>query len=226
MNTEADFVAAIRAQPSDDALRLVYADFLQELGDDLRAELIRVQVEIARPLPAQPATMSYSLVSSDAHVQQVLDFRAATARRAELERRERALLGEVRVPLPPGWALGVGMGLSVRAPRGDLFVRRGLGERAVCSGPVWIADANAILALHPVERVRLTSVPSLQTEFDGVELLVDASQPIVECELYRWADVRAARRDGDPPWDGLGLLSAVLRLRFGESVFFDLSGLR
>lgn len=218
MNTEADFVAAIRAQPADDALRLVYADFLQELGDDQRAELIRVQVEIARPLPPQPATMSYTLVSSDAHVQQVLDFRAAIARRAELEKRERVLLGEVQLPLPPGWALGVGMGLSVRAPRGDLFVRRGLGERAVCSGATWVADGDAVLALHPVERVRLTSVPSLRTDMSGVELL-NGPAPW----RTAWADVHAARREGDPPWSGLGLLTAVLRLRFGERVVFDAS---
>ena len=218
MNTEADFVAAIRAQPSDDALRLVYADFLQELGEYLRAELIRVQIEIARPLPPQPASMSYSLVSSEQHIQQVLDFRAAIARRAELEKRERALLDEVQLPLPPGWALGVGLGLSVRAPRGDLFVRRGLGERAVCSGAAWVADGDSILARHPVERVRLTSVPSLRTDMSGVELL-NGPAPW----RAAWAEVHAVRRDGDPPWSELGLLTAVLRLRFGERTVFDAS---
>jgi uncharacterized protein (TIGR02996 family) len=30
MNAEADFLAAIRAKPHDDALRLVYADWLEE----------------------------------------------------------------------------------------------------------------------------------------------------------------------------------------------------
>src|SRR4051794_586533 len=40
--------AAIRANPDDDTPRLVYADWLQEHGDEDRAELIRVQCELAR----------------------------------------------------------------------------------------------------------------------------------------------------------------------------------
>jgi uncharacterized protein (TIGR02996 family) len=50
--THQDFVDAILAEPSDDAPRLIYADWLEERGDP-RAEFIRVQVEmatLARPL--------------------------------------------------------------------------------------------------------------------------------------------------------------------------------
>jgi uncharacterized protein (TIGR02996 family) len=42
------FFAAIRERPEDDAPRLVYADWLDELGDTAHAELIRVQCELAR----------------------------------------------------------------------------------------------------------------------------------------------------------------------------------
>lgn len=42
------FLRAIFDAPDDDTPRLVYADFLQENGEDLRAELIRVQCEMAR----------------------------------------------------------------------------------------------------------------------------------------------------------------------------------
>jgi uncharacterized protein (TIGR02996 family) len=48
------FFHPIQQAPDDDAPRLVYADFLEERGDDLsagRAELIRVQVELARCPP-------------------------------------------------------------------------------------------------------------------------------------------------------------------------------
>lgn len=45
--TSADFVRAIIEQPDDDALRLIYADFLEERGDRDRAEFIRVQIELA-----------------------------------------------------------------------------------------------------------------------------------------------------------------------------------
>jgi uncharacterized protein (TIGR02996 family) len=46
MNEEA-FLQAIREDPDDDAPRLVYADWLEERGDP-RAELIRIQLELAR----------------------------------------------------------------------------------------------------------------------------------------------------------------------------------
>ncbi|WP_439623110.1 TIGR02996 domain-containing protein [Gemmata sp.] len=42
------FLRAIFDAPGDDTPRLVYADFLQENGEDDRAELIRVQCELAR----------------------------------------------------------------------------------------------------------------------------------------------------------------------------------
>jgi len=42
------FWNAIRANPADDTPRLVYADWLQEHGDEPRAEFIRVQCALAR----------------------------------------------------------------------------------------------------------------------------------------------------------------------------------
>jgi uncharacterized protein (TIGR02996 family) len=47
------FLRAIFDAPDDDLPRLVYADFLDENGDPLRAEFIRVQCRLAA-LPAQP----------------------------------------------------------------------------------------------------------------------------------------------------------------------------
>jgi uncharacterized protein (TIGR02996 family) len=41
-------LAAIRAAPEDDAPRLVYADWLEEHGQPEKAELIRLQCELAR----------------------------------------------------------------------------------------------------------------------------------------------------------------------------------
>lgn len=46
--TDAAFLAAILANPLDDAPRLVYADWLDETGRVERAEYIRVQCELAR----------------------------------------------------------------------------------------------------------------------------------------------------------------------------------
>jgi uncharacterized protein (TIGR02996 family) len=48
MTDEEALMATIREQPDSDAPRLVYADWLEEHGDPLHAEFIRVQCEIHR----------------------------------------------------------------------------------------------------------------------------------------------------------------------------------
>ncbi len=47
MSLEPAFLAAIAAAPDDDLPRLVYADWLDENGRHIRAEFIRLQIEIA-----------------------------------------------------------------------------------------------------------------------------------------------------------------------------------
>src|SRR5262249_20861921 len=50
-------LSAISADPDDDSLRLVYADWLEEHGQPDRARLIRVQIETARlPDNTEPPT--------------------------------------------------------------------------------------------------------------------------------------------------------------------------
>jgi uncharacterized protein (TIGR02996 family) len=49
--TEAEtFLAAITAQPDDDTVRLVYADWLAENGDPDRGEFVRTEIELAQSL--------------------------------------------------------------------------------------------------------------------------------------------------------------------------------
>src|SRR5436309_3563251 len=53
----ADFWQAIRESPDDDTPRLVFADWLEEHGDDhsrARAEFIRLQIEAARAPEEDP----------------------------------------------------------------------------------------------------------------------------------------------------------------------------
>lgn len=49
MTNDADFLAAILARPDDDLPRLVYADWLEEGGQDARAKVIRDQCADPRP---------------------------------------------------------------------------------------------------------------------------------------------------------------------------------
>ena len=53
-NEARSFLEYILAHPDEDAPRLVLADWLEEHGEDARAEFIRVQIERAR-LPAWDA---------------------------------------------------------------------------------------------------------------------------------------------------------------------------
>jgi uncharacterized protein (TIGR02996 family) len=48
MSADLALLADILESPDDDGLRLVYADWLEDHGDEPRAEFIRVQVELAR----------------------------------------------------------------------------------------------------------------------------------------------------------------------------------
>jgi uncharacterized protein (TIGR02996 family) len=47
--TAAELIDAFRAQLDDDAPRLISADWLEENGQPERAELIRVQIDLAGP---------------------------------------------------------------------------------------------------------------------------------------------------------------------------------
>jgi len=48
MSTRAAFISAILANPEDDLLRLIYADWLEENGECVPAAFIRVQCQLAR----------------------------------------------------------------------------------------------------------------------------------------------------------------------------------
>lgn len=51
MSTRDEHRAAIRENPECRTTQLVFADWLQEHGEDERAELVRVHVELARGVP-------------------------------------------------------------------------------------------------------------------------------------------------------------------------------
>ncbi|MCU0703845.1 MAG: TIGR02996 domain-containing protein [Fimbriiglobus sp.] len=72
MSTESALLAAIAAAPDDDLPRLVYADWLDENGQPLRAEFIRLQIEIAKK-----ETLPRAAVNAFSHLwqrqQEILD---------------------------------------------------------------------------------------------------------------------------------------------------------
>ena len=148
-------LAAILAEPDDDTARLVYADWLQEQGDEGRAEFIRVQCELAR----HPGMNCGSMYCSERGPEGLCDD---CRRFKRLRRRERELFaplaGQFRPVVPYSWAV-----LTHEPDRIDTpysVVRRGFVGAVTCSAADWLAHADALLAAHPVTAVTLTSLPT------------------------------------------------------------------
>ena len=156
---ERAFLRRICETPEEDAVRLVYADWLDENGQPERAEFIRVQCEIERsPSFAAPGV-------------------------CPLRRRE----GELwNFGSPDHWAVGADAFpfehvircidaetiSKVNSAGYDPIViyRRGFPDQLTCTAEDWLTHADAIAAAHPVTKVTLTGgqVPwSRHTVQDG-----------------------------------------------------------
>ncbi len=138
------FMAAILAEPDDDTVRLVAADFLEENGDADRAAFIRIQCALAR-------------------------VEAKSLEADELRKKERAFLGSMSM-FRLLWAAEACPELvRVQPPaRGDsplalprvegaerLTWRRGFVEQVTCPATEWLKHGVAVRRASPVREVRL-----------------------------------------------------------------------
>jgi len=156
-DTKGLLLRAVLAAPDDDAPRLVFADWLDEVGETERAEFIRIQVEMeGRPRPA---------------------FGRNRKLYDALRRRERELYGEPggvcrrcawHAPIPHGgWAWRL---------------RRGFVEVLTCTAADWLSHADAILVQQPIREVRLTTWPhglnedELERRWPGVKLTLPSPE--------------------------------------------------
>ena len=127
------FLAAILAEPNDNTLRLVAADFLEENGAPDRAAFIRVQIALLGRNGAREVE--------------------------ELRRREREYL-DPRSAYAPAWAAEECPELVRGAPAAGAVIerlvwRRGFVERAYCSASEWLQHGAAIRSRNPVRQVAL-----------------------------------------------------------------------
>jgi uncharacterized protein (TIGR02996 family) len=137
------FLQAIIDDPDDDLARLVYADWLEEHDDPVRAEFIRVQDELARHAPQYAP-------------------RRLVEREAELQFTYRRRL------LAPFIDLGVSVctdGYLYGADRGLSFgFRRGFVEEISAWGAEgarqFVGHAEALFALGPLLHLRFSPWPS------------------------------------------------------------------
>jgi uncharacterized protein (TIGR02996 family) len=174
MNERAALLKAICENPDDDTPRLVFADWLQEHGEEERAEFIRVQCEVAR-------------------------LRADDGRRDELVRRAGALqkrfgkrwLGELPVPDKEHihW---------VEAPDwldGETFDRGFPALLRVQNTGILVKHANVLFSATPVRRLmiwymkradKLAKIPQLRHlhTFRARVVARQAADDILKCPHF------------------------------------------
>jgi uncharacterized protein (TIGR02996 family) len=185
MSDEEALLAAIAAHPEEDTPRLAYADWLDEHDQPIRADFIRVQVEVAR-------VETLPRIDLNQHV--------ALFRRQQdlLEHHRNELIGPL--PSPPESS-------AVDFDRGFL-------SQISFSVPAFINNQARLAALVPLPRIAIAdSVHRVLSLFDRVAAL-DVERSIVSAVATR-PDRRgargASRADGfispDPtPWPRLTLL--------------------
>lgn len=135
--TEAALLAAVLANPEDDACRLIYADWLDEQGRCEQAEFIRLQCELARLKPPHTQFLDNPTAYPDCGCYY-----------CALRRRERELLDAQKVyPLLTG----------VKFINATWRFSRGFISSVRCRAEEWLAEGDAILAAQPVREVVLTT---------------------------------------------------------------------
>jgi uncharacterized protein (TIGR02996 family) len=162
MDYHAAFLADIIAHPADDAPRLIYADWLEDNGEEERAEFIRVQCELA----ARAAGVSRGHIPAGSLWHPAIDDGA-------ILRRERNLLFDHW----PRWlhqscdplAYDVGVfarddndfGVSLydwqKREQGhfDCSFRRGFIAEVKLPLAAWLEHGKELVAAHPLEKVTL-----------------------------------------------------------------------
>jgi len=150
------FLAAIVAEPDEDTLRLVAADFLEENGDATRAAFIRIQVALAKLEAAGQGHTS----------------EAGAWRRQELSI-PRVWAAEDCPELFRGTQTKAGS-LALRVTgEVQLTWRRGFVEWVKCPAVEWLQHGVAVRKRNPVRRAILTGSESITRDawLAGLEAL-------------------------------------------------------
>jgi uncharacterized protein (TIGR02996 family) len=158
MDDATALIASMRAKPEEDTPRLAYADLVEERGQHLRAELIRVQVARARlhPKPRLPPPLVDGTITGIPDpVRSEAD--ALDARAAELLLR---LPAPTWCPVTFNWHFDENTFAAQAAnPEPWVLVRRGFVEHVRCPWDHWLDWVDWFRANHPCERVTLTTMP-------------------------------------------------------------------
>lgn len=140
MDTGEALLKAILAAPEEDAPRLVYADWLQEQGDEERAGLIRRMCASPRETLLLNGVGELGWSCGGASLLAPWD----------------CLMREADRVFPPP---------HPRATSNVLVAVRGFFTEVTCTAADWLTHADALTAAHPVREVTLTTYPVLSLEW-------------------------------------------------------------
>jgi uncharacterized protein (TIGR02996 family) len=136
-STRAALLAAVLAAPDDDAVRLVFADWLEEHGEEERAEFVRLQCRLAE--------IEREIGRRQFFHGLLLERDRLCGREVELLPGQRKLAdAALTAVLGGGFAFNLGRGFvhSVTLPAAD-----------------WLKHAKALLEAHPIREVRFSTWP-------------------------------------------------------------------
>jgi uncharacterized protein (TIGR02996 family) len=134
MDAQHSFLQAILDQPDDDAIRLVYSDWLDEHGQPERAEFIRVQIELTRLSEDDPRWWDLKAREEDL----LLDHGKAWVRE-----------------LPEGMSVFPSLHEIVRTASVEKLFRRGFLAEARATPSVFAQRAETLFRAIPLETLRL-----------------------------------------------------------------------
>jgi uncharacterized protein (TIGR02996 family) len=189
VNDESALLAAILAAPEDDAPRLVFADWLDEHGNATWADLIRVQIGVARDPSAALRQRLKDLWSGRGGWAPPDSFRIGGAPAVK-----RSHLGRVE------W-----IDAETREPFLAATVERGFVSAVECSLAAFLEHAEDVVTRLPVTAVELTdadpfSEPDFLGDPDDDESVRRPSSPRGRSPL-QWIEWEGDRLADRQPWD-------------------------
>ncbi len=157
---DSDFMAAIVADPADDCPRLVYADYLEERGETLRAECIRVGIAIAKW--EQELKLPKSQIERDGWlISHCIERRTLIGEPCDCLLHMKQRLSEIWRSFPtclraehvyPLYGLFRNSGKNGHSVFSD---RRGFPYLVSCTLAEWLEHGSLIVRHQPIEVVRL-----------------------------------------------------------------------
>lgn len=218
MNDLALLHRGVCANPADNTARLVYADALQEAGDDARAEFIRTQIELSNLVPAANCPnckIALSPLKKDRFP--LLAACAKCGREAgfwkdqqEQAQRESTLRARESALLASRWHLWhsnpkcvavacLNLGTPAYEPRPndiDVHFERGFLSSLTCTTAVFLENTDALL-WHPEQTMECPNFECRDGASRIPRLCPPTAQPVTRVTLTTESGALSFTRDGD-----------------------------